>query len=289
MGLLAGLAMPALAAAHGIAPYRPEAKADAAQQLSQVSLPAGARRVSSDPSASSSLGELPWYPQGGYYALEPPYTVDDHGFWAVSEDPSSVVDWIKAHPPPASRISWSKGSRGSSHFTIVFRFSSDHGRVVERALVSEVTRARSGGTAVRADGVAEWLPVRPSWDYVPKRARVLTATLTWQGWGGKKRSESVTFTSERKVAAIARSVNHARAIPPHPPPPCAPINIGETLRLSFQARHDGPALARAASSFFCGGTLVVTVNGRHGPGLWPPQRLWTLVSQLKRRHRAHHA
>jgi hypothetical protein len=285
LGALAGLlavATPSGLAAvvNGTAIYRPAARADAKLQLSEVSLPAGAKMVTRDPSASSSLRNRPPYRTGLHYVLTAPYAVDDHSFWRVSEGPAGVVAWIKAHPPAGSMGSQIQGASGGSRTTIVFRFGSYPRQVVERALVFEVTAGSGGGSAVRVDGVAEWLPVHPGWDQIPANARLLTATIIFHMSNSHRRTRSATLTSARNLSRIAGAIDRARAFPPRLPPPCAPEFIPETFRLTFQARRGGPVLARATGSFFCGGDMVVTIGGRRGPVLRLPGLIWKLASQV---------
>ncbi len=285
LGLLGAPAgVSALAAAHGVAVHRQEARSDAATQLAEVSLPPGARPVSRDPSASWSLGKLPWFPTGNRYVLAPSLVVDNHRFWRVSESPPSVAAWVKAHAPSQSTGNWTSGGSGSSSFTIAFRFPSDRG-VVERALVLEVTSARGGGSAVRADGVAEWLPVHPTWDRVPGRARVLTERLTFMFTHG--RPERATVTAAQKVRRIARLINRAGAIPPRVPPPCPAAT--ERFQLSFRARPGGPVLARATGSPTGCAWIELTIAGRKGPILFPPLSLLHILAQIAHQDHTSHS
>ena len=281
-----------LADARGVAVYRAEAKADAARQLSQLSLPAGTQRVSGDPSASSSLGRRPNYHVGGVgarYVAQRPYVVDDHRFSRMSEDPASVASWVRAHPPRGSVGKWFRRSDGASLYTIGFGFPGDPGRVVQRALVIQVTAARAGGSAIRADAMAEWLPVRPGWDQVPKRARVLTATLVIDRAGKPRTSRTATFTTLATVRPIVHVIDHARAVAPVIPPPCAPKLTYETVHFSFRARRDGPVLASGSAGFYCIPRLRLEVGGRRGPTLLTPPRLWQLVRQIQHRNHQRHS
>lgn len=200
-----------------------------------------------------------------------------------------MAAWVKAHPPAPSVDRSDLRRSGASRFTIQFAFRADPGRVVQRALIVQVTAARGGGSAVRGDGLAEWLPAHPSWDRVPKSARVITARITIVDLvNHHRRSYSASITAARQVRRIVRVVNRAYAIPPLPLPPCPFVGVSETISLSFRARRHGPVLARATEWPGCAGNMLLTVRGRPGPRLSQTGLLWRLAARIERRDHQHH-
>jgi hypothetical protein len=266
--LVAGGAAGALS--RGSRANRSAAKADAARQLGAISLPAGAREVGSDPSASSTLGGRSGVVRTAFHNV-----IDDHRFWRVPGDPVSVESWVKAHAPAGSHLrSTGEVDEVPAVRYVWFTFPSASARVLERSLAVEVTSARGGGTAVRADGVAVWLLTRPKWDLVPRSVRVVTATFGIPGVPGA-RSRSVTFSVPHIVGRVVRLINRAVVI--QPAFRGCPKAVYETFALAFRARRGGAAIARA-TVFPTGCRWVrLAVGGRRGLELNNAKELTSLL------------
>jgi hypothetical protein len=151
--LLAGLlALVAAAAAQAVtvSGRRDKAKAtlDAAKELAAIRLPRGSRKVPGD----QSIGHVFRRPTE---VCLTPYLVDDAGFWRVPGKPSSVRVWISKHPPPHVTVV----STGWVPRSVVFEFPTQRG-VPYRYLQVAVAAAKGGGSAVRGDGEAIWVPRR---------------------------------------------------------------------------------------------------------------------------------
>jgi len=151
--LLAGLLGLLLAAsALAITPFGRGAKAkanvDAAKELAALQLPHGASQVHGDQSVKGVLGPP-------VVACTRKHVVYDFGFWRVTGKPSAVWAWVRNHPPPHVRwIAWAESEPVSS---VDFGFA-DQRNVISRILKVTVAAAKGSGSAVRADGVAVWLP-----------------------------------------------------------------------------------------------------------------------------------
>lgn len=151
--LLAGvLALALAAAAQATTQFgrraKSKARADAATELAAALLPHGARKVRGDQSVGHVL-------RGPSLPCIPKYVVDDHGFWRVPGDPSSVRQWIRKHPPP--HVKTILTVKGASYSFVAFMYGNQHA-VTNRILQLTVAAAKGGGSAVRGDGVAAWEP-----------------------------------------------------------------------------------------------------------------------------------
>lgn len=274
MGFAVGALAPGQAAAAvtpGTHRNQVHARADAAAQLAALSLPPGASRVRSDPSVGSTLDGYGWPgPERS------PATIDDHQYWRVPGDPQDVEAWVRGHAPSGSQVrSSGLGPGQPSIYYVCFKFPTDAGHVDRRTLIVEVTSARGGGSAVRADAAATWVLEKPRWEHVPASAHVVTA---WLSLGGSS-SRTVTFTSREQVARIKRVIDHEGVKQPEFPPPC-PAHAPESVTLVFRARAGGPVLARAGLGPDCPPGMGLSVRGRRGPELWFPEALWTWLLHI---------
>jgi hypothetical protein len=156
--LLAGLLALLLAAnAQALSPYnrqaRARARADAAEELAAIRLPAGATTVEHDPGehrlAHVGIACPRWV------------TVDDHDFWRVPGTPADVWSWIQEHPPAGNQggVGASQSLPGPFQGFVYFSYPTTK-KVDYRQLVASVAAAKGGGTAVRVDGLDAWIPRR---------------------------------------------------------------------------------------------------------------------------------
>lgn len=268
MALLVGVALAALAAgavalAATTAANKRAAQRQAPALLASLQLPVGAVAVSRDPSAGRLLATAP-------SAAATANVVDLHRFWVVPGDPASVLAWFRAHPPGGSQANLNGESatpRGLATAWSGFWSGPATSSLSDRELIVTVARAPSGGTAVRADAQVVWVTARPSWEQVPRGARVVTVTSRRLG---RETSNPVTVTGAT-FAEIAKRVD---ALPAAQPGAVAcPIDSGRLVLLVFRHDRSGPALATVVAdtsgcggvSFRLGNRLAPTLSG--GPGL----------------------
>lgn len=248
-----------------------KAKSEAAKQLSELMLPAGATRVTNDPSKGLVL-RRPFVP-----ATNRRYVIDDYRYWRVPGGPSEVASWIRSHPPAGAQQWFGVGRTpsGAHEFGWLFRYPSEAEVVLQRLYV-QVAPAVGGGTAVRGDGVAVWVPPHPAWDQVPGSAHVMTVWRTLRG----KHSGPITFRDRRDVRRVIRFLDHAAVVPPiieH----CAPPSSG-SFKVIFQAHRPGQVLARSHGPIGCGSTTL-SVRGRRGPALVGAYQLQRILDRMIRR------
>lgn len=150
------------AAAQAITPFgrRAEAaaKRDAGNELAAVRLPPSAHKLKRDDSVNAVLAKS-W---GGVCFAPAKYVIDDYSFWHVPEIPAAMRAWIPNHTPP--HTTWAGTGDAETAGTIVrwayaVRFS-DQPNVTARILDINVAAANGGGSAVRVDGIAVWLPAK---------------------------------------------------------------------------------------------------------------------------------
>jgi hypothetical protein len=172
---------------------RAGAKADAAKQVSELVLPPGAMAASSDPSASAALGERPSVP-----VTDQKYVIDDFKYWNVPGRAGRVARWIRAYAPANANGSYG-GSESNGVFSLGWSFVYTP-KVTLRSLDVEVAKAKGGGSAVSADGVAVWVPTRPSWDYIPSSVRLIRAL----GTRGRRHAAPAEITNKHDVQQVIR-------------------------------------------------------------------------------------
>jgi hypothetical protein len=152
--LSAVIALLLVAGALAMTPFGRRAKrhatADGAHALAALKLPAGARRVRGDDSVNGLLGAKP----ARFGGIPQRQVVDDMSFWHVPGKPRDVEQWVAEHPP-AHFYGFGRG--GPRPLFVEFTFVDKPG-VTDRSLDIELWAAKGGGTAVRVDGVAVWLP-----------------------------------------------------------------------------------------------------------------------------------
>jgi hypothetical protein len=270
LGVLLILFAAEVAAATKTDGNKAQARADAAKQLSELALPSGATEVSADPSASSVLGtgaSIPGTPAK--------YVVDDYRFWRVSGSPDKVASWIQAHAPANAPGSYG-GSTSSGIFAFGWSFTYTS-TVTLRSLDVQVTKAKGGGSAVRADGVAVWVPERPAWDYIPSSVHVLTIWSTDNG----HRHGPTTIHHAREVERVVHFLNHAPVVPPIIER-CG-VGYSGTFRMIFRDRRLGATVARARVDESGCAFISVSVGGRTGPDLIGGPQLGQILSGIEHR------
>lgn len=96
-----------------------------------------------------------------------------------------MISWVRTHPPEGSHVTSSGQARtrsGGPVMYLTFGFAAHRRHVFQRCLgVAVKRRASGGGSAVGAVSEATWVLTRPHWDFVPRRARVVTVMLNLVG------------------------------------------------------------------------------------------------------------
>jgi hypothetical protein len=265
IGLLAVLAVAVVAvavAATTAASNKRAARRDAPRLLRALVLPPGATPASSDPSPHDQLAQ-----PGLSFAT--PALVDIHRFWRVAGDPTNVEGWFRKHVPAGSSVFSYGGSSGPGYeiLTVAFDFPARTGVLGSRDIVVEVTRARGGGTAIRADAEDVWLVPRPKSERVPASVNLITYTVSRLNLhtGTTTTSAPTTVTKQSDVRKIVSLVNGLPRA--QPGAEACPADIGPDVDLKFYYQQGGPVVAEAdAGGSGCGG-VSFTLGGRHEPEL----------------------
>lgn len=250
---------------------RLKATADATGQVEALSLPPGSSTLGSSGAPTvlrPYLSDCRAAAFGSFHFFL--NVIRKSSYWQVSEDPSSVISWVRAHPPNGSRLASSGQATTPSGATVrylTYTVPSDPAGVRQRCLAVAMTSTANGnGTVVGALGQATWVLARPRWAFVPRGVREIIVTHTFDS-----RTRRATFTDAGRVGWIAEQIDHARVVQPQPFH--CPKGQPESYRLLFRAKN-GPALADASFSFRTGcAFLALKVGGRSGPLLFLPGRL----------------
>jgi hypothetical protein len=257
---------------------RSEARGDAGKQLAGVSLPPGAAALQSQ-RATVLLEHSSFDCRVGAFGGFTPYlnVIRERRYWQVPQDPASVRAWVREHAPSGSTLvdSGSNPTRsGGTIWYLTFDFSPDKGRVAQRCLDVVIKgRANGEGSAVGAESQATWRLTRPSWDYVPSHAGVITVTRTV-----KERSKQVTLRDPRRVAQFVQGLNRAHVFQPvlvH-----CPKGRPESWKLMFRDRQASHVLAQATLREEACPSLNLRVGGRRGPLLDITQQLRSAFHSL---------
>ncbi len=153
-----------------------------------------------------------------------------HGFWQVPRPLSSVVAWVKRHPPSGLKLR-SRARLPGTHPGAVLQFSFHKRRVA-------VTLVRlPGRTAVRVDAGAVWTYPRSSQEALP--AGVTTIDI---------RSERATthVTDSQKVAQIVDWFDALPVVQPGAHVICPLVAVA--LPVTFDFRSSGGALLARATA-----------------------------------------
>lgn len=262
---------------------RAAARADVARELAQLSLPAGARAVRVDPSERRVLLRLRPGVQSSLTNL-----IDSHRYWRVPGAPATVLAWIDAHPPANSRtrgpFTRASPKVGPVVAGQVFTFGAvqllrikPSDTVISRQLAVEVTKAKGGGSAVRADGQAVWILARPAWERIPADARTLTVIAR----AGSASSVPVTVTAPATLRRIERTID---SLPVEQPAwSSCPFESSPPIEqtLTFRTSPGAPPVARVIEHPGGCAFVSVSVGGRVGDSLDGSFQLEALLTQLR--------
>ncbi|HEX6713195.1 MAG TPA: hypothetical protein VF066_07410 [Thermoleophilaceae bacterium] len=235
------------------------ARADAADALGLLRLPDGAARSDENPAADPQLLESP-----GLGRSASPNQIEQSEFWRVPGDPSDAIAWVKAHPPAGTRlVAWGKASNrdGPTTWSAAFERRPVPEVMVGRQLAVTVAKAADGGTALRADGFATWLVVRPASERIPAGAEVVQVTIT-----GHFSTARIGFAvrDKQQVALVTRILNRLPVT--QPGLFMCPLDRGIHALLTFRG-GGGATIARADATLGGCAQVDLTIDGARQPSL----------------------
>jgi hypothetical protein len=255
---------------------RAAARTDAQALLARLKLPAGAIRTGHDRAVSPQCCGGP----GSRPAT--PNLVDVHEFFWVPGNPRQVLTWIGNHGPKGSTsvetgISGVVGPTGSAvWYYDGFSFANRPGLLIDRMLLVAATRAKGGGTALRADGQSVWLVPRPPSERIPSGVRSIAVST--EELGGEPRLVD-TVTGASRIKRIASWVD--RLALAQPGPIFCPADYGRRVVLRFLS--GSRVLASAVADGAGCGDVTLTIRGRSEPELTGgPELIAHLASLLHR-------
>jgi hypothetical protein len=113
---------------------------------------------------------------------------------------ADVLAYVTRHRPAnAKRYTWASGNVAAGFASASFTLPAIARVLSERVLAVTVVQLSANTTAVRTDGEALWLTVRPAWEMIPAGVRSVTFTAsgaTYSGTPGPP-SKPVTLTGGR--------------------------------------------------------------------------------------------
>jgi hypothetical protein len=238
---------------------RAEAAALAGQILSGLSLPPGARPVSSALLPPALSVPAYSYPSDAAY-------VDRYQAYAVPEPVDSVIAALSAHVPAGLRgpgTGGGGGPGGASFQLVDYTDWSLPAGIAGAGLLFTVTSVWPGTSTLRADAMVTWYPPRTAAEYVdPARYHVLTIAVTV--YGRTVRTLRAVVMSPSVIARLAGALNRSQAQPP------GTVNCPAdwaTYQLALSvSRRSRPVVEISATQSSCGGTGI-TVAGRAQPAL----------------------
>jgi hypothetical protein len=216
------------------------AREDARLLLEALPVPPGAT-----PSDKAPPGTPPILLRGVGHIL--PTTAHARSWWTVPGEPEAATGWMIAHPPA--------GVAGMESGTAVAFGSEEEAKIAEftwpevpdilthRMLYTASVPGPPGSSILRADALVSWFLPRPPEEQIPDSVRILEVadehipTTTTRLLIARPRTvRRIAALIDRLPASVAGKVNCLRNRPNH------------YLRLTFRARPDGPALAKASQT-----------------------------------------
>jgi len=236
---------------------RAEAAALAAQLLSRLRLPRGARRLPPNPSPRSVVPSL-W--AGATAAL------DVHELFEVPEPMTAAAAVLAAHVPTGMSLAVTGqggGPAGPTSAEVAYAARSFPAGVNAAQLVLTIAPDASGGSLVRADAQVIWYPPRTAAEYIdPARYHALTVAVTI--FNPRVHTISKVVTSKAAIAQVADVLDRSRATPITML--FCPL-IFATYRLGFAvSAHRQPVIVVTTTRNGCLGAQI-TVDGRKQPTL----------------------
>jgi len=239
------------------------AKDDATHLLSLVRLPAGSKRVASQPKGDDSLLGSPGQ------TVADPNLVDLHRFFVVATRPASLDAFVLSHRPSGSERS-GYGSGGlygnTDQWFVSFSWPAVKALLDSRTLVLSIAGLPGNRSGLRVDAEVTWLSAKPPGDIIAKGAKVLTVVLSAGLNSGEAAHGPVRTSDPAKIEAIRRFINGLGVFPPgirH-----CPAELGQVLRISFAKRTgSAPFDVVVADTSGCEGITVWRRAHAVEPGL----------------------
>jgi hypothetical protein len=178
------------------------ARADVRKLLTKLRLPAGARKVVSEPNGDNGYLRAEGAPaRNATHALA-------HRWWEVSGTPDQVIAYIRAHPPAGGRL-FETGSggnyrSGTTDENLGYDWHAVRHVIGYRELQVTVTALKNGDTGVLAQSQVDWLPTRPASEKIP--ATTTTIDIT-SGTPRHPHKLSLAVTKPSQVRRIVRLLN----------------------------------------------------------------------------------
>jgi hypothetical protein len=250
-------------AARAAAGPEQRAEADAAAILASFAVPSGATKVAAAPPVDKGALKT---------AIQIPGTpdlVDKASWWLAPGKPQQVLAWETKHVPHQYSFEGT-GTVGSSGGVVsirsdMFSLPDITGVLDSRELVVEVVQD-GAKTAIRVDAQVTWQPGVPAGEKVPAAAKAVTLSMNpGMNQTAKKPPEPVTITSPAKVGELRALINSLPLTQPgdfH-----CPIELGDSLKLTFRARTGGAALAVATEILSGCGGMDLTIGRKSEPEL----------------------
>lgn len=243
------------------------ASVDGASLLPLLVLPPGAAQSSTEPAGD-----------GGHLAAASqteatPNLIDQHTWWIVPLPRAETIAFLRAHPPPGSKLTGS-GQSGSGRLVVngedkvgdveeewqEFGFAPVAGTIARSSLLVTAVQLPDGSTGVRADAQVVWLTPRPPAEIVPPGSRLMRVSVLSEIPENRPDQRPFTVTSVRRIAAVVKLLNSLPAA--QPGTLSCPSDLGNRVHLSFYTRSGSTPLSTASiDPEGCGGVSLV-IRGR---------------------------
>ena len=279
-GLLTFVA--AKAAATGtLAGNRAAARRDVVSLLARLRLPPGSTPVAGEPAGDDRiLRPLPGL-------IGSTAQVVRHAWFTAPGTPSSVIAYIRAHPPRAGDLDGTGAtvspSLGVTSQSVSFAFPDLRHRIDERLLQATVTALPGDRTGVLAESDSVWFVPRPRTERVPPGVREVQVTA---GRPGRAPSTAATIVDPVQISRIVRVVDGLAPAQPFAIN-CPAESDPRQIDVRLLAAH-AVTVARLVITAFrpwaapdhdgCGASVVFTIGGRRQA----PLEAGTIVSDLQR-------
>lgn len=242
----------------GPAANRYRAWLDAKRLLGQITLPAHAVRLHSEPAGD-----------GGALAhhgllIASPVLLDLHAWWRAPEGAKAVLAFLAAHPPHATTYSGSGKSFGNHpHYRyLTFSMPPIREELQSRSLLITVERLSDGQTGIRADAEVRWTIPRAPSEQIPPGVHEIDITRS------HRRGTPALSIHLRAAAQVHKVLGVIASLPITQPGliECAAFRLAPKITLTFRRRAQGPVLALARlpieTQDTCGEGVGLTIRGR---------------------------
>lgn len=221
---------------------RRRARTDATTLLGRVRLPAGAKKLSSEPAGDGGMLSRPVS-----RPAIPTTLVDEHTWWRVPGSAASVLAYTRAHVPRGGRFRES-GSQATGRGGMVSGYDGFVWPPVgpllgSRELLVQVTNLVGGGTGVRVDAQVQWVIPRPVSERIPRGVHEIDVTRAVPGGAP---SLEVKVVSLHEIQALVAMVDALGII--QPGAYSCPSQQGDApiVTFTFRANDEGTVLASAS-------------------------------------------